>query len=495
MTKSVLVVGAGPVGLTMAAELARYRVPVRIIDQASAPTDKSKALGVWSRTLELLDRAGCAKAFVSAGLKSSGATIRSGSERIAHIRFNSVPSPFQFLLMLPQSETERLMGEQLQTLGITVERSVELTGFDDLGDGVSCALRRADGREETIEASWLIGSDGAHSLVRHKLGMAFEGDTLATNFILADVHVSGFDEPPDELVIVWHEDGALVFFPISAGRYRVIADAGQEPRSEPSLEEVQAVIAKRGLPGVVVSNPVWLATFGVNERKVENYRAGRVFLAGDAAHVHSPAGGQGMNTGMQDAFNLAWKLALVEQGLARPDLLDSYSLERSAVARGILEESGRMTRVATIRSRVLQDIRNFAVHRLLGFTDVQHAMADQLSETTIGYPKSPINKGSARGINGPAPGRRIIAERPFGAGDQPRFALMAADSEGARDLINSHSQLIEAELRSPPDPGGVWLVRPDGYVAAAAHAGDWAPIEDCFARLASGGSVNSRPAA
>ena len=235
MTKSVLVVGAGPVGLTMAAELARYRVPVRIIDQAPAPTDKSKALGVWSRTLELLDRAGCAEAFVRAGLKSSAATIRSGSERIAHIRFDSVASPFQFLLMLPQSETERLMGERLRSLGITIERSVELTGFDDLGQGVSCAIRHADGREETIEASWLIGCDGAHSLVRHKLGMAFEGDTLATNFILADVHVAGFDEAPDELVIVWHEDGSVVFFPISAGRYRVIADVGGEPpaRAEP----------------------------------------------------------------------------------------------------------------------------------------------------------------------------------------------------------------------------------------------------------------------
>jgi 2-polyprenyl-6-methoxyphenol hydroxylase-like FAD-dependent oxidoreductase len=495
MTKSVLVVGAGPVGLTMAAELARYRVPVRIIDQAPAPTDKSKALGVWSRTLELLDRAGCAEAFVSAGLKSSAATIRSGRERIAHISFDSVPSPFQFLLMLPQSETERLLGERVRSLGITVERRVELTGFDDLGQGVSCAIRHADGREETIEASWLIGCDGAHSLVRHKLGMAFEGDTLATNFILADVHVAGFDEAPDELVVVWHEDGSLVFFPISAGRYRVVADVGGEPRQEPTLEEVQAIVAGRGLPGVVLSDPVWLAAFGVNERKVENYRAGRVFLAGDAAHVHSPAGGQGMNTGMQDAFNLAWKLALVEQGLASPDLLDSYSAERSAVARGILEESGRMTRVATIRSHLLQDIRNFAAHRILGFTDVQHAIADQLSETTIGYPNSPINKGSARGVNGPAPGRRIIAEKPFGAGDQPRLALMAGDSERARDFIQRHSTLMEAKLRAPPDPAGVWLVRPDGYVAAAAHAGDWAPIEDCLARLASGSPARSRPAA
>ena len=146
MTKPVLVAGAGPVGLTMAAELARYRVPVRIIDQASARTDKSKALAVWSRTLELLDRAGCANAFVSAGLKSKAVTIRSESKRIAHIRLDSVPSPFQYLLLIPQSETERLMGEHLQSLGIAVERSVELTGFEDLGHGVSCAVRHTDGR-------------------------------------------------------------------------------------------------------------------------------------------------------------------------------------------------------------------------------------------------------------------------------------------------------------------------------------------------------------
>ena len=268
--------------------------------------------------------------------------------------------------------------------------------------------------------------------------MAFEGDTLATNFILADVHVSGFDEPADELVIFWHEDGAIVFFPISSGRYRIIADVGKESRPDPSFEEVKAIVARRGPGAVALSDPVWLSVFGVNERKVENYRAGRVFLAGDAAHVHSPAGGQGMNTGMQDAFNLAWKLALVERGLASPGLLDSYSIERSAVAKGILEESGRLTRVATVTSHLLQDVRNFVAHQILGFADVQHAIADKLSEITIGYPNSPINVGSARGLEGPAPGGRIMDDRPFGEGDQPRFALMAADDEAGRE---SHQEL------------------------------------------------------
>ncbi|HEY1781964.1 MAG TPA: FAD-dependent monooxygenase [Roseiarcus sp.] len=491
MTKPVLVAGAGPVGLTMAAELARYRMPVRIIDQAPERTDRSKALAVWSRTLELLERAGCADAFASAGLHSQAMVLRSGSERIARIPFNSVPSPFQYLLLIPQSETERLLDEHLRSFGKAIERSVELTGFEDRGEDVSCAVRHANGQVETIEASWLIGCDGAHSLVRHKLGMAFEGDTLATNFVLADVHVAGLDEPADALVSFLHEDGPVVFFPISPGRYRIIAEAARKGTQGPGLEDIQAIVARRCPGRVALSNPIWISDFGVNERKVANYRSGRVFVAGDAAHVHSPAGGQGMNTGMQDAFNLAWKLALTERGLMRPDLLDSYSLERSAVAKQILQDSGRMTRAVTLSNHVLQDIRNFVAHRILGFSDVQHAFADRLSEVTIAYPTSPLNTGSAGGLKGPAPGHRIIAERPFGAGDQPRFALMTADSEAARDFIQRHSTLIEADLRAPPDPAGVWLVRPDGYVAAAAHAGDWGPIHDCLARLASCGSAKT----
>ena len=282
-----------------------------------------------------------------------------------------------------------------------------MTGFVDAGEGVSCAVLHANGDRETIEASWLIGCDGAHSMVRRTLGMAFEGDTLATTFILADVHVAGLGATEPELQIFWHEEGIVAFFPLSSVRYRIIADVGSAPKLDPSLAEVQAIVDRRGPGGVTLSNPVWLTGFAVNERKVTDYRAGRVFLAGDAAHIHSPAGGQGMNTGMQDAFNLAWKLALVEQGLARQSLLDSYSAERSPVARQILANSGRMIRVAMVRSRVVQDVRNFLAHRILGFVDAQHAFADRLSEVTIGYPGSPLNSGSSHGFEGPGPGRRI----------------------------------------------------------------------------------------
>ncbi len=482
MKKSVLVVGAGPVGLTMAAELARFKIPLRIIDKALARTDKSKALAVWARTLELLDRAGCADAFVATGLKAETVSISRGDELIARVSLTSVDSPFNYLLLIPQSESERLLEAHLQSLGGKVERGVELTGFSDLGTSVSCSLRHADGSAESFEADWLIGCDGAHSLVRGRLGLPFEGDTLATHFILADVHVAGLNFPGNELVMFWHADGAVVFFPIAPGRYRIIADIGNSPQHDPDLEEVRRIVNGRCPPGITLSNPIWLAGFGINERKVENYRSGRIFLAGDAAHIHSPAGGQGMNTGMQDAINLAWKLALVEHGDAKPALLDSYSDERSEVAKQILSDSGRMTRVAMVENHFMQNLRNFVAHRLLGFSGVQHAMADRLSEITIGYPHSQLNTGSSKNLKGPKPGERMLAEKPFGAGNTPRFALIAADSAEAQTMLQRHARLLEPALR-PAEAPGIWLVRPDGYVAARAGADDWPIIEGCLTKI------------
>ena len=485
MKPIVLVVGAGPVGLTMAAELTRFGVAVRIVDKTAGRTDKSKALVLWSRTLELIDRMGCGASFIQAGVKVRAANIIAGGSRIAHIDLDTLETPHPYALALPQSDTERLMEQHLKSRGVEVERRVELVRFVADDDRLAATLRRPDGNEETVDAAWMIGCDGAHSAVRHGLGMQFEGDTLPSNWVLADVHLAGGPTPPDEIALYWHAAGVLGVFPITPGRYRVVADVGEtkadEHRRDPTMEEVQALLDQRGSGGIRASAPVWLSGLTINERKVTHYRAGRVFLAGDAAHIHSPAGGQGMNTGMQDAFNLAWKLALVCRGLANPEpLLSSYNVERSEVGRQVLVAAGRLTTIAMLRGGLLQGIRNHVASLLFGLPPVRRAMTKTFSELSIGYPHGPLTRAERTKPSGLAAGERAPvsgAGSLVGSGDRPRFALFAQADARGEALIARHGDLLEAEARAPFGEDGIWLVRPDGYVAMTADRGDWDKVD------------------
>jgi 2-polyprenyl-6-methoxyphenol hydroxylase-like FAD-dependent oxidoreductase len=494
MQEQVLVVGAGPVGLTMAAEMARYGVPVRIIDKSSERTDKSKALVMWSRTLELIDRMGCGASFVAAGRKMRSASIIAGSHQLAHISLDVPETPHPYGLMLPQSETERLMEQHLNATGVQVERQVELTHFTPGTDHVAATLRHSDGRNETFDATWMIGCDGAHSSIRHGLGIKFEGATLSNSWLLADIHLAGNPTPPDEIATYWHADGLLMIFPIAPGRFRVIGDIGtvtpDERPKDPTVEDVQALLEQRGPGGIQASTPLWLSHFAINERKVSEYRAGRVFLAGDAAHVHSPAGGQGMNTGMQDACNLAWKLAFVHHGLTTPEpLLDSYSTERSEIARQVLRDSGRLTSVATLRGSLLQSLRNHAASLALRLAPVQRAIMNTMAEVSIGYPNGPLNRAGKSRHSGPPAGARApvaTSDHPVGSGSRPRFALFAQSDPAGATLFARHSDLLEPETRPPFDTDGIWLVRPDGYVAMTANTGDWESVSAYLDWIATG---------
>src|SRR6185437_2997048 len=440
MALRALIIGAGPVGMTMASELTRYGVAVRIVDKAAQRTDKSKALVIWSRTLELLDRGGGAAPFIAAGQKAYAANFVTGDRIIGRVEMGHVASPYPFGLMLPQSETEQLLEERLAGQGVAVERSIELVSFSMKPDGADCVLRHEDGQQEHVSTPWLIGCDGAHSAVRHGVSAPFAGETMDSDWILADVHLKGYPVPDSEISIYWHHEGILVIFPIVPGRYRVIADmppSEAEHPPTPSLAEVQVVMDRRGPSGLVASDPVWLAGFRINGRKVAQYRFGRAFLAGDAAHIHSPAGGQGMNTGMQDAFNLAWKLAMTIQGHGSERLLDSYSAERSKVGDAVLQAAERMTRIGTLKNTIAQGLRNVAGHIMLGLAPARDAMVDQMTEVSIGYPDSTLNGDRLRHASGPRPGERvrpIDGQTPIGAGSVPRFALFAQATPAIADL-------------------------------------------------------------
>jgi len=501
MDAEVLIAGAGPVGMTLALALRRQGIAVRIVDKAAARTDKSKALVIWPRTLELLDIHGCAQLFVDAGVRVTGARILGEGRELAHAHFGLTRSAYPYALMLPQSETEALLEQLLAAAGVQVERQVELLSFSDDGQRVSAQLRHADGRVEPASATWLAACDGAHSTVRHALGLPFDGDTLASDWVLADVQIDG-ELPNDELKICWATDGMLAFFPIGGRRFRVIADVGLAPDvtpPPPTLAQVQALLDSRGPQGLRAHDAVWLNHFRINERKVKDYRHGRVFLAGDAAHVHSPAGGQGMNTGMQDAFNLAWKLALVMHGQATPALLDSYSPERSAIGDQVLRNAGNMTRAALLRNPLLRELRDLAASTLSRLPAIQQRIVDQLTELDLHYAHSPLSATPHGAAHHPAAGARApdvavvaadgTATRLHALLGGGRFVLLsvgvaATELPVALQRIAITASAAQAEGYTP---GHHYLIRPDAYLALSAKADDAQAIVGWLQPLSSAG--------
>jgi 2-polyprenyl-6-methoxyphenol hydroxylase-like FAD-dependent oxidoreductase len=411
--------------------------------------------------------------------------LRAGKTVLGRPRFDDIASAYDFALMIPQRETERLLIAHLRTLGVEVEREVELISFSQGEGDVEAVLRHVDGRRETITVPWLIGCDGAHSAVRHGLNVDFRGSTQHDDWLIADVQLSGEHAPPDdEISIYFHRDGPFVVFPLPGHRARIIATRGKtdaaHPRADPVIADVQTLIDQRAGGGFSASDAVWLTNFRINERKVSQYRFGRIFLAGDAAHIHSPAGGQGMNTGMQDAINLAWKLAMVVRGDASEHLLDSYSPERNAVGDMVLRNASALTDVATLTNPAAQAARNLLARFLLGFHAVRHEMASTMSEIDIAYAKSPISSGHHAGVRWDP---SLYAGSPPGAGAEPRFVLYATDPERAKAVTGRFARLVEPASRRSFD-SRIHLVRPDAYVGLSTGADDWSEVERYLQQIA-----------
>lgn len=390
----VLVAGAGPVGLTLACELRRHGVRCRIIDPNAGPTDQSRALALQARTLEVFRDMGVIDGALARGKRVHGLSGYADGRRVVHISLDldDLDTRFPFVLVLPQSQAERLLIDHLAGFGGAVERGTKLVALDQDEAGVTATLADASGREQAVRVGWLVGCDGAHSVVRHQLGLPFEGAKYPETFFLADVRLD-WDRPDDEAQMFLIPGGALGTFPFpEPGRWRVVDTSETVTTDEPgaALEQVQAILDAHGPKGAVIRDPTWVALFQFHRRIVPEFRRGRCFVAGDAAHIHSPAGGQGLNTGVQDAHNLAWKLALVLKGSAGVSLLDSYTAERQPVAEGVLRGTDLATRVVTLRNPIAEHLRNHLVTFLMEFGLVQRRLSRGISELGVNYRTSPI---------------------------------------------------------------------------------------------------------
>lgn len=395
----VLVVGAGPVGLTMAAQLARMGVSVRIIEKVTAPSPFSKALAVHARTLEGFEQMGIACKFLERGHRVNKLQAWRGKvEPFLDISFDRLDSEYPFIIDIPQRVTEEILTAHLAKCGVTVEHGIELIGVEQEVNGVSVRLKHMNGHEEVTRAPWLVGCDGAHSTVRHQLGIPFCGTEYPDTFIMGDVRVE-WALPEDNMHLHLSSGKMLLAFPYGNGRYRLMADLGtipEEPVNEVTIEELQAIVDARSDVPAKVSDPVWMTRFHSHMRHVAHMRQRRIFLAGDAAHVHSPAGGQGMNTGIQDAYNLAWKLALVCTEKAPDSLLDTYEVERMGVIEDVLKLSDRLLQAITTNRPLVKLIRDHFAPLVLHYGAAQSFVSGQISEIAIHYRESPLTVSRRR---------------------------------------------------------------------------------------------------
>jgi len=496
--KPVLIAGAGPTGLVLALWLTKLGVKVRIIDRTSEPGTTSRALAVQARTLEFYHQIGIDDVVISGGVKIQHLNLWVKGRRAARVplqRAGQGLTPYDFALVFPQDAHERVLIEQLGQLGVRVERRTELLRFSQSGTGVTATLRRPDGSEEVCEAAYLAGCDGASSTVRGQLGIGFPGGTYTGLFYVADIEGTG--EPVDNDLHVDIEDADfLLLFPLKGqGRVRLVGTCRDLPASEGPLtfDDVKGKALEHLRLNITKVN--WFSTYRVHHRVALHFRDKRAFLLGDAAHVHSPVGGQGMNTGIGDAVNLAWKIASVLKGGASEKLLDTYEPERIAFARRLVATTDRGFTFVTQRGGIAGVVRTRVVPLVMPLLfrlgAVRRLLFRTVSQTQVNYRDSKLSAGAAGKVRG---GDRLPWV-DLGSG-KDNFAPLTSLAWQVHVYGEGRDVLADAcaKLRLPLHvfawqdrmrsaglaKDALYLVRPDGYVALAEPSADPEQLRQYF---------------
>src|SRR5579885_81469 len=403
----VLIVGAGPTGLMAACELARHGIPFRIIDKKAEPTLASNASWIQTRTIELFDLAGLSSRFLRISQNCKAINLYSRGEQIVKIPLDLIKSTYPFVTMLPQSDTENLLISRLSEFGKQVERELELVDIQQQDNKVVSTIKRPNGRQEEIISHWLIACDGANSTVRNKCKIYFPGEDLREQFIVADAEIDSLTSK-NEIHMFFDQNTVFFAFPLGGNRYRISANLNMRyPRKIFSEVEIIELAQERAHGAYYVKKVAWISPFWIHSKVVSNLRDGSIFLAGDAAHTLSPASGQGMNTGLQDAINLAWKLALVINGKAVPSLLDTYQEERHPVISDVVDLNEKYTKFALFDNDSQKKLLKFSKQLAHDDGKVSDKIASYITQINICYRHSSIVDFTGKiNANGPQQGER-----------------------------------------------------------------------------------------
>ena len=528
----VLVVGAGPTGLTAAIELARRGTAIRIIDKVMPrPYAESRAEGLHARSLEIFQRQGLLDAVLAHGRVLAGFEFRTGRRRLGELSAYGLDTPHPYSVLLPQSEIERLQIERLRELGVDVERPVEVLDIAQDHDRAHAQIRSADGTVGTVTAQYVIAADGAHSLLRKALGVAFDGSKLQGAYVMdADVEFEA-EPPPDRGTFILGRGGFMVVGLRPDGSYRIALSLPASDRristAVPGIDELQMLLDDFPEMGVRLQSVAWSSAFFISSRSVGRLRHGRVYLVGDAAHIHSPVGGQGMNTGIGDAMNLSWKLALAARGQASQRLLDSYQAERLPVIRRLIASTTASTRPLLWRNPIAVAVRNQLLRLALPLPALQTGLFEAFTGFSVRYRSGALVAAARHGRRprGPQPGD-IAPEalransgwyRQWGADTRHQLLVFGGPGGSGGDALAwaaEHRDLVRPLLvttrasattvNSVADPAGAlrrryavppsglsYLVRPDGFIAARSQVDDLSPL-NAYLDTFLGSSVSGR---